>query len=154
MWFIALIYTLLICWTVITALTTQNFDRRKVAVKVLKILAGPVIPLSKAEPSREAATEAEADPRGQAALKEERPQHDRTGILVSLWIGVVTCMGVFVAAAALAHGLVMVGGMAFGALATVITAVWFVWFIRATPRTTTMPLAMTERFINTRVLRR
>jgi len=49
------------------------------------------------------------------------PRSDRTGTLISLWIGVVTCVGVFVASSALAHGPVRIGGMIFSAVATAIT---------------------------------
>lgn len=45
-----------------------------------------------------------------------------TSLRVTLWLGVVACVGVIVAAAALAHGLLKIGGMIFGAAATVITA--------------------------------
>lgn len=50
---------------------------------------------------------------------------DRTGIRVALWIGIVTCFGVLVAAA-LAHGVLQIAGMLFGVLATGITALWLI----------------------------
>jgi hypothetical protein len=40
---IALIYTVLVCCAVFTALHTDNLDRRKTAVKVLKILTGVTV---------------------------------------------------------------------------------------------------------------
>jgi hypothetical protein len=130
---IALIYTLLIGCAAITALYTQDSDRRRVAVKVLKILTGTDFSLAMTEPSHKGAAVAGANLHDQVTLKWGQAQQDRTGTLVALWIGVVTCVGVFVAAAALAHGSVMIGGMTFSAAATVITLVWLFRIIRAKP---------------------
>jgi hypothetical protein len=58
---LALIYTLLICYAVFTALRTQDRDRRKVAVKIIKIFAGTAISLTKAERSREVQNPAEGN---------------------------------------------------------------------------------------------
>lgn len=58
---IALIYTFLVCCAAITALHTQDRDRRKAALKVLKILTGTVISLAKAETSREIQNPNEGD---------------------------------------------------------------------------------------------
>jgi hypothetical protein len=123
---IALIYTLLICCAVVTALVTHDGDRRKAALKIIKMLTGSVISLTKARPSREGIS-AEPIPHSQAT------QQDRTGVLVALWVGVVTCVGVLVAAAASAHGIVMMGGMVFGGVATVITLIWLIRSIRVKP---------------------
>lgn len=60
-----------------------------------------------------------------ATPAQQLSRSDRTGILVALWIGVVTCFGVFVAAA-LAHGALRVAGMFFGAIAAGITALWLI----------------------------
>jgi hypothetical protein len=66
------------------------------------------------------------DPKANAATPVQQVSSpDRTGILVALWIGVVTCVGVLVAAA-LAHGALRVAGILFGAIATGITALWLI----------------------------
>jgi hypothetical protein len=57
---------------------------------------------------------------------------DRTGVLVALWIGIVTCIGVFVAAA-VAHGVLRIAGMLFGAIAAVITALWLIQIFMTGP---------------------
>ncbi len=76
---------------------------------VLPSQSQPVIP---APPVRPPVAPAQSD-----------PSSDSKVILrVTLWIGVVTCVGVFVAAAALTHGALRIGGMIFGAVATAITA--------------------------------
>jgi cytochrome c556 len=46
---IAFTYSLLICCVVFTALHTQNPDRRKAAMKVLKILTGFIASIEKAK---------------------------------------------------------------------------------------------------------
>jgi hypothetical protein len=47
----AFIYSLLICCVVFTALHTENPDRRKAAVKVLKILTGFIASIEKVKDS-------------------------------------------------------------------------------------------------------
>lgn len=60
---IGLIYVLMICCAVFTALYTKDCDRRKAALKVLKILTGTALSLVKAESASRAIEEpAERDP--------------------------------------------------------------------------------------------
>jgi hypothetical protein len=56
---------------------------------------------------------------------------DRASILVALWIGIVTCIGVLMAAA-LANGVMRVAGMIFGAIAAGLTALWLIRIWRST----------------------
>ena len=50
---IALLYTLLICFVTFTAIRTKDADRRRTAVRVLAILTGVVVALTRAEASSE-----------------------------------------------------------------------------------------------------
>ena len=55
-------------------------------------------------------------------MQQDSGSDTMTTLRVTLWLGIVACVGVLVAAAALAHGLVKTGGMIFGAVATGFTA--------------------------------
>ena len=76
------------------------------------VLPPPPQPADSAPPMAPPVAPAQADPGADA----------KTNLRITLWLGIVACVGVFVAAAALAHGAVRIGGMIFGAVATVVTA--------------------------------